>query len=100
MFLGLFERRVIQMIPDIIDLPHIHVDPVILVIYYTVMYHGCSLKASNISSVVGIDYMNASYLGCLRAIPLWEREASGSITDLLAALCVVSYLFSPSLLMF
>lgn len=88
MFLGLFERRVIQMIPDIIDLPHIHVDPVILVIYYTVMYHGCSLKASNISSVVGIDYMNASYLGCLRAIPLWEREASGSITDLLAALCV------------
>ncbi|KAM0563014.1 hypothetical protein ACHAPJ_001857 [Fusarium lateritium] len=36
----------------------------------------------------GIGYMNASYLGCLRVIPSWEREASGTMTDLIAALFV------------
>ncbi|KAJ3534317.1 hypothetical protein NM208_g7586 [Fusarium decemcellulare] len=87
-FIDLVDRRTFNLLPDIIDLPHIHIDPVILVIYYTMLYHGCSLKASNISSAVSIGYMNASYLGCLRAIPSWEREASGTITDLIAALCI------------
>ncbi|KAF4980696.1 hypothetical protein FZEAL_3364 [Fusarium zealandicum] len=86
MFLGLVDRRVIELMPDIIDLPHIHIDPVILVMYYSILYHGCSLKASNISSVNSHKYMNASYLGALRAIPSWEREASGSIEDLISAL--------------
>ncbi|KAJ4266181.1 hypothetical protein NW762_004162 [Fusarium torreyae] len=88
MFLSLVDRRVIELLPEMISLPHIHVDPVILVIYYCIMYHGCSLRASNTTSTVGIGYMNASYLGCLRAIPSWEREASGTMTDLIAALFV------------
>ncbi|KAF4500914.1 transcription factor [Fusarium agapanthi] len=86
MFLGLLDRRIIDLIPDIINLPHIHVDPVILVIYYSIMYHGCSLKASNVASTSSLGYMNSSYLGCLRAVPSWEREASGTMTDLIAAL--------------
>ncbi|KAF5020914.1 hypothetical protein F66182_7066 [Fusarium sp. NRRL 66182] len=88
MFLSLVDKRVIELLPDIISLPHIHIDPVILVIYYCIMYHGCSLRASNITSNFGIGYMNTSYLGCLRAIPSWEREASGTMTDLIAALFV------------
>jgi hypothetical protein len=89
MFLGLLDRRIIDLIPDIINLPHIHVDPVILVIYYSIMYHGCSLKASNGASTSSLGYMNSSYLGCLRAVPSWEREASGTMTDLIAALFTV-----------
>ncbi|KAF9760622.1 hypothetical protein IL306_004242 [Fusarium sp. DS 682] len=58
MFLSFVDRRIIELIPDIINLPHIHVDPVIMVIYFR----------------------------CLRAIPSWEREASGTMTDLIAAL--------------
>ncbi|KAF4454965.1 transcription factor [Fusarium austroafricanum] len=86
MFLSFVDRRIIELIPEVINLPHIHIDPVILLIYYSMMYHGCSLKASNITSTASLGYMNASYLGCLRAIPSWEREASGTMPDLIAAL--------------
>ncbi|KAF5658983.1 transcription factor [Fusarium heterosporum] len=86
MFISLVEKRTIEMLPDIINLPHIRVDPVILVIYYSVIYHGCCLKASNIISTDGLVYMNSSYLACLRVLPSWEREASGTMTDLIAAL--------------
>jgi hypothetical protein len=90
MFVSFVDRRVLELLPDIITLPHIHVDPVMLVIYYSIMYHGCSLKASNTASHDSLAYMNASYLGCLRAVPNWEREASGTMTDLIAALYTVS----------
>ncbi|KAM0251860.1 hypothetical protein ACHAP5_001523 [Fusarium lateritium] len=86
MFISLVNRRIIEMLPDIINLPHIHVDPVILVIYYSVIYHGCCVKASNVASTDGLAYMNSSFLGCLRVLPSWEREASGTMTDLIAAL--------------
>ncbi|KAM5355177.1 hypothetical protein ACJ41O_001823 [Fusarium nematophilum] len=88
MFLSTVDRRLIELLPDIIDLPHIHIDPVILVMYYTILYHGCTLKASNMTSTVSIEYIRSTYLGCLRAIPSWEREASGTITDLIAALFI------------
>ncbi|KAM0330344.1 hypothetical protein ACHAPQ_006438 [Fusarium lateritium] len=76
MFISLVNRRIIEMLPDIINLPHIHVDPVILVIYYSVIYHGCCVKASNVASTDGLAYMKSSFLGCLRVLPSWEREAS------------------------
>ncbi|KAG8667529.1 hypothetical protein FPOAC2_12697 [Fusarium poae] len=88
MFVSFVNRRVLDLLPDIINLPHIHVDPVMLVIYYSIMYHGCSLKASNTNSHDSLTYVNASYLGCLRAIPSWKQEASGTMTDLVAALYV------------
>lgn len=97
MFVSFVDRRVLDLLPDIINLPHIHVDPVMLVIYYSIMYHGCSLKASNTTSLDSISYMNASYLGCLRAVPSWEQEATGTITDLIAALYVVSSTLWPHL---
>ncbi|GKU06977.1 unnamed protein product [Fusarium langsethiae] len=88
MFVSFVDRRVLELLPEIINLPHIHVDPVMLVIYYSIMYHGCSLKASNTISHDSLTYVNASYLGCLRAVPSWELEASGTMTDLIAALYV------------
>ncbi|QPC72436.1 hypothetical protein HYE68_003188 [Fusarium pseudograminearum] len=88
MFVSFVDRRVLELLPDIINLPHIHVDPVMLVIYYSIMYNGCSLKGSNTTSQESFTYMNASYLGCLRAVPSWEQEATGTITDLIAALYV------------
>lgn len=90
MFVSFVDRRVLELLPEITNLPHIHVDPVMLVIYYSIMYHGCSLRASNITSHDSLAYMNASYLGVLRAVPSWEREASGTMTDVIAALYTVS----------
>ncbi|KPM45837.1 hypothetical protein AK830_g681 [Neonectria ditissima] len=86
MFLSFVDKRTIQLIPDIIGLPHIHIDPGILVIYYCILYHGCTLRASNESSNASMSYARLSYLACLRAIPGWQREATGTMTDLIAAL--------------
>ena len=97
MFVSFVDRRVLELLPEITNLPHIHVDPVMLVIYYSIMYHGCSLRASNITSHESLAYMNASYLGCLRAVPSWEREASGTMTDVIAALYTVSLDYPRSL---
>ncbi|KAH7001282.1 hypothetical protein EDB80DRAFT_721918 [Ilyonectria destructans] len=86
MFLSFVDKRTIQLIPDIIGLPHIHVDPGILVIYYCILYHGCTLRASNESSNASMSYARLSYTACMRAIPGWQREATGTMTDLIAAL--------------
>lgn len=90
LFSNIVDKRVLELIPSIIGLPHIHIDPVMLVIYYSIIYHGCTLIASNNSSSDRMEYFNASYLGCLRALPGWQREASGSLMDFVAALFVVS----------
>lgn len=89
MFLSFVDKRTIQLIPDIIGLPHIHVDPGILVIYYCILYHGCTLRASNESSNASMSYARLSYAACMRAIPGWQREATGTMTDLIAALFLV-----------
>ncbi|KAF7548553.1 hypothetical protein G7Z17_g6983 [Cylindrodendrum hubeiense] len=86
MFLSFVDKRTIQLIPDIVGLPHIHIDPGILVIYYCILYHGCTLRASNESSNASMSYARLTYLACMRAIPGWQREATGTMTDLIAAL--------------
>ncbi|KAH7155771.1 hypothetical protein B0J13DRAFT_546336 [Dactylonectria estremocensis] len=86
MFLSFVDKRTIQLIPDVLGLPHIHIDPGILVIYYCILYYGCTLRASNESSNASISYARLTYLACMRAIPGWQREATGTLTDLIAAL--------------
>lgn len=89
MFLSLANKRLIELIPDIVGLPHVHLDYSILVLYYAILYHGCTLNASNTPAGRGVDYAKSCYLGCLRAIPGWQQEATGSTTDFIAALFMV-----------
>ncbi|KND93071.1 hypothetical protein TOPH_02093 [Tolypocladium ophioglossoides CBS 100239] len=77
MFLSLVNKRLIELIPDIAGLPHVHLDYSILVLYYAIL---------NALAERGIDYAKLCYLGCLRALPGWQQEATGSTTDFIAAL--------------
>ncbi|KAJ6440946.1 fungal specific transcription factor [Purpureocillium lavendulum] len=86
MFLSLVNRRLIELIPDILGLPHVHLDFSIQVLYYAILFHGATLNVSNTSQTRGLDYSKACYLGCLRALPGWKREATGSATDFVAAI--------------
>lgn len=90
MFLSLVNRKLIELIPDIIGLPHVHLDPAILVVYYGILYHGCGLPVSGTDPRNSQEYMRKLYLGCLRSLPAWQREATGSTTDLMAAIFMVS----------
>ncbi|KAJ0384520.1 hypothetical protein COL922a_008222 [Colletotrichum nupharicola] len=46
MFVSLINLKLIKLIPDLLDLPHVHLDPAILVVYYGILYHGCALGAT------------------------------------------------------
>lgn len=95
MFLSLVNPRLIEMIPDLLGLPHVHLDPAILVVYYGVLYHGCALGSTVQANEEGQKYIRMLYVCCLRTLPLWQREATGSTTDLIAALTMVSSAHSP-----
>lgn len=89
------DREFMELLPDIIGRPHVHVDPVILVIYYCILYNEFALNSGPISlSTDGSEYLNVCYLGCLRALQAWQREACGSLADFVAAISVVSYHFT------
>ncbi|KAF7553332.1 hypothetical protein G7Z17_g3685 [Cylindrodendrum hubeiense] len=85
-FLSLIDAKLIRQIPDIIDSPFIHLDAAILVVYYGVLYHGCSLPTSLTNNPHHIQYARQVYLCCLRSLPNWQREASGTTTDFIAAM--------------
>lgn len=79
-----------QLLPDILGRPHVHVDPVMVVIYYSILYDEVALHVCNSAATLEGNYLDQCYLGCLRAIQVWQRDASGSLADFVAALLVVS----------
>ncbi|KPM44456.1 hypothetical protein AK830_g2139 [Neonectria ditissima] len=85
-FLSLIDAKLIMLIPDIIDFPQVHLDAALLVVYYGVLYHGCSLPASLTNNVDHTNYARQIYLCCLRSLPSWQREATGTTTDFIAAM--------------
>jgi len=93
MFITLVNVKLIKAIPDILESPHIHLDPAVLVVYYNVLYHGCVFGPKITGPLQAADYTSALYVCCLRSLPLWQREATGTHTDLIAALLMV---ISPS----
>ncbi|KAH6896014.1 hypothetical protein B0T10DRAFT_479304 [Thelonectria olida] len=87
-FLSLADSKLIKIIPDIIDMPHVHLDAAILVVYYGILYHGCSLPTDmSMANVIPLSkHARKIYLCCLRALPNWQREATGTTTDFMAAI--------------
>ncbi|KAH6995897.1 hypothetical protein BKA56DRAFT_627619 [Ilyonectria sp. MPI-CAGE-AT-0026] len=85
-FLSLIDAKLIEQIPDIIDSPFVHLDAAILVVYYAVLYHGCSLPSTVTNNIHHIKYARQVYLCCLRSLPNWQREATGTTTDFIAAM--------------
>jgi hypothetical protein len=83
------DRELMELLPDILGLPHVHVDPVMVVIYYSILYGELAIHTCVSMSSREDTYLNQCYLGCLRALQAWQREASGSLADFVAALLVV-----------
>ena len=93
MFSGLVDRKLVEVLPEIIDSPHIHIDAAILVIYWGVLFYGCSFSGQlQMLQEETMKWTNITYMACLRSIPGWQREATGTIMDLVAAMTTVSSL--------
>lgn len=79
-------------LPDVLHLPHIHVDPVMVVIYYCVLYNGACLEflhATEEDALAMIKRPRSLYQCALRAMPAWRREATGTASDFIAAIMLV-----------
>jgi hypothetical protein len=86
---NLTNTKLIGLIPELLDLPHVHIDAVALVLYYGIMYCGCTMDITASSEQGMENYARSAYIGCLRALPHWQRESSGSEDDFIASLLMV-----------
>ncbi|KAL2838098.1 hypothetical protein BJY01DRAFT_251108 [Aspergillus pseudoustus] len=89
MFVNFIDRKLIELMPDLIEMDHVHLDGIVTFLYYNVLYHGCSITAST-KNPSDIKYTKDAYICCMRALPGWQQEATGSTTDLIAALSMVT----------
>ncbi|KAL4970921.1 Zn(II)2Cys6 transcription factor [Aspergillus stella-maris] len=89
MFQSLINRDLIEAIPDVIDSPQIHLDPVSYILYYAILYLGCSFCVSSSDARQGFEFASSCYLACLRVLALWQPQADNSPTDFVAALFMV-----------
>ncbi|KAF4120682.1 Fungal specific transcription factor domain [Geosmithia morbida] len=86
MFLKLIDRKFFEMMPDMMTSPHVHFDSCVLVIYYCILWSGSSLPDDTQDPQDAGRWTKLTYLGCLRALPAWQREATGCMMDLIAAI--------------
>ncbi|KAH6971433.1 hypothetical protein BKA56DRAFT_495011 [Ilyonectria sp. MPI-CAGE-AT-0026] len=87
-FPGFINVKLMQLIPDIVDIPEISIDPAALVLYYSILYHG-SLPAPAVMAERGNGIPDRMYRCCLRIVPSWQRQIAGTKTDLITAILVM-----------
>ncbi|PYH81053.1 hypothetical protein BO82DRAFT_355028 [Aspergillus uvarum CBS 121591] len=75
--------------PNIIDSPRIRLEPVLYVLYYAILYIGCTFSANNGTAEPNFELAGSCYLACLRVLPVWQPQADGSALDFVAALFMV-----------
>lgn len=76
------------MLPDILDLPHVHVDTVLLIIFYGILYDGSCLDPTATSR--NMEWAQNLYAYNMSMVSSWQREATASTMDFVAAIIMVS----------
>lgn len=82
------DRHLIEMMPELLVSSHVRIDGAIVLIYYSVLYDGCNFRAMT-TNPEDIQHAKSIYLCCLRALPGWEREITGTMVDIVAAMSLV-----------
>lgn len=89
-FLEFIDPKIFRLIPDIIDYPQIRIDAAMLVVYYCILYIGLYMADTPRRPETGLSYTQQLYVCCLRSLPGWQREATGTRMDFLAGIFIVS----------
>ena len=76
------------MLPDIIGLPHVHVDTVLLIIFHSILYDGSCLDPMAKSR--SMEWAQNLYAYNMSLVSSWQREATASSMDFVAAVMMVS----------
>ncbi|KAM5349857.1 hypothetical protein ACJ41O_006362 [Fusarium nematophilum] len=91
-FPGFVNIKLMYLMPDIIDMPEISLDPAALALYYSVLYHG-SLMTSDEMRPQERNLNQRMYLWCLQALPAWKGQAAKTKTDLITAILLMRAAF-------
>jgi hypothetical protein len=88
---ALVDIKLLYMLPELLQMNHVHVDACMLVIYYCVLWQGQYVIDKNTKRLIKQDprLSRNLYVGCLRAVSMWQRQAAGSETDFIAATFMV-----------
>ena len=85
------DMKLMRMVPDLISMPDVTLEPVIHVLYHSILHYGASFP-SHYTMQQGsdrTDYPTAAYIGALRSLSAWQKEATGTKTDFAAAILMV-----------
>lgn len=83
-------ESILLQLPEVVGKSHISVKPCILLIYYCVLREGSCVLNGSSTRMSDLECGQELYAACLRLLPVWQREATGSIYDFMAAFLMVS----------
>ena len=83
------DRKLIDMIPDLIGMDPVHIDACMLIIYYCILWQGLWVQKPGSCNSPDKHYARQIFICCRRTIPIWQQEAIGSVTDFIAAMYMV-----------
>ncbi|KAI8716742.1 hypothetical protein NCS52_00968600 [Fusarium sp. LHS14.1] len=86
LFSSLIDRKLIEMIPDLLPMQDVKLEPSVVLIYFAILYHGCFLTDRRSYGGPHAKYARQLYLCCLRIIPFWQKRATGTLSDFIAAI--------------
>jgi hypothetical protein len=84
LFVSLVDSELIMKLPDVINMPHVQLDVSILLVYYLLLYHGCSLEDDKSSA--SSDLASRLYLQCISILPQWREKAAETTMYFVGAL--------------
>ncbi|KAE8414368.1 hypothetical protein BDV36DRAFT_303474 [Aspergillus pseudocaelatus] len=83
---AMVDRKLIDMMPDLIGMDHVHFDASMLVIYYCILWQGLFFRKPTSCTSTDRHYARQVFICCKRTIPIWQQEATCTVTDFIAAM--------------
>ncbi|KAE8327087.1 hypothetical protein BDV39DRAFT_193007 [Aspergillus sergii] len=83
---AMVDRKLIDMMPDLIGMDHVHFDASMLIIYYCILWQGLFFRKPTSCMSNDHHYARQVFICCKRTIPIWKQEATCTVTDFIAAM--------------
>ncbi|KAJ3550197.1 hypothetical protein NM208_g88 [Fusarium decemcellulare] len=87
-FQDFINMKLMYHLPEIIHMPEVSVDPSSIALYHTMLYHGCLVSSSDLPDK-DESLTQRIFLRCLRVMRKWQQHATGTRTDLVAAILLM-----------
>lgn len=80
--------KLMYLIPEISNMPEISLEPTVVVLYYSILYHG-SMAIEDERDPQGGNLSQWISGCCLRALPGWRERVLGTKADLITSILLV-----------